>query len=155
MSLDNVIAVAAAAEGQLSLLVFGLASSIPMIVAGAAAIMLVLDRFPVVIWLGAMLLGWIAGEVITSDPVVEPFLHRLLDGRIALTIDGTSTLLGVSPHISLDGRLIESLAAALGAMVVLVAGTIWRRSKLRQVKPEVPAASVNTAEQASRRSGVH
>src|SRR5438477_765572 len=59
MSLDNVIAVAAAAEGQLSLLVLGLASSIPMIIAGAAVIMLLLDRFPVVIWLGAMLLGWI------------------------------------------------------------------------------------------------
>jgi YjbE family integral membrane protein len=155
MSLDNVIAVAAAAEGQLSLLVLGLASSIPMIVAGAAVIMLILDRFPVVIWLGAMLLGWIAGEVIASDPVVEPFLHRLLDGRIALTIDGTSTLLGVSPHISLDGRLIESLAAMLGAIVVLVAGTIWRRRKLGQIKPEVSAASVNTAEQAGRRSGVH
>jgi YjbE family integral membrane protein len=155
MSLDNVIAVAAAAEGQLSLLVLGLASSIPMIVAGAAVIMLLLDRFPVVIWLGAMLLGWIAGEVIASDPVAEPFLHRLLDGRIALTIDGTSALLGVSPHISLDGRLIESLAAALGAMVVLVAGTIWRRSRLGQLKPEVSAASVQTAEQPGRRSGVH
>jgi len=100
-----------------------------MIIAGAAVIMLILDRFPVLVWLGAMLLGWIAGEVIVSDPVIEPFLHRLFDGRIALTIDGTSALFGIAPHISLDGRLIELLAAMLGAIVVLVAGAIWRRRK--------------------------
>src|SRR6185312_17515905 len=51
MSLDNVIAVAAAANGHLSLLVIGLAVSIPMIIAGAALIMLVLDRFPILVWL--------------------------------------------------------------------------------------------------------
>src|SRR6516162_5211496 len=69
MSLDNVIAVAAAANGQVSLLILGLTVSIPMIIAGAALIMLVLDRFPILVWLGAMLLGWIAGDVIASDPV--------------------------------------------------------------------------------------
>src|ERR1700753_1276524 len=74
MSLDNVIAVAAAADGQLSLLVLGHAISIPMIIAGAALIMMILDRFPVLIWLGAMLLGWIAGDVIASDPADHPFL---------------------------------------------------------------------------------
>src|SRR5579863_4155788 len=56
MSLDNVIAVAAAANGELSLLLLGLAISIPMIIAGAALIMMVLDRLPILIWLGAMLL---------------------------------------------------------------------------------------------------
>src|ERR1700744_5912296 len=84
MSLDNVIAVAAAANGQLPLLVLGLAISIPMIVAGAAIIMLVLDRLPVLVWLGAMLLGWIAGDVIASDLAVAPLLHHLLDGKIAV-----------------------------------------------------------------------
>src|SRR5215475_2015544 len=87
MSLDNVIAVAAAANGQLSLLVVGLAVSIPMIIAGAALIMLVLDRFPVLIWLGAMLLGWIAGEVIATDPAIEPLLHHVLDGTVVITIE--------------------------------------------------------------------
>src|ERR1700749_4478895 len=86
ISLDNVIAVAAAANGQLSLLVLGLAISIPMIIAGAALIMMILDRYPVLIWLGAMLLGWIAGDVIASDPAVEPWLHHLLDGSIALQL---------------------------------------------------------------------
>jgi YjbE family integral membrane protein len=146
MSLDNVIAVAAAAEGQLSLLVLGLASSIPMIVAGAALIMLVLDRFPVLVWLGAMLLGWIAGEVIASDPALEPFLHKVLDGRIVLTVDGTSALFGISPHLSLNGQLIEFLAPAIGAFIVLVVGSIWRRRRLKRIEPETPANSVEAAE---------
>ena len=78
MSLDNVIAVAAAANGELALLVLGLAISIPMIIAGAALIMLVLDRFPILVWLGATLLGWIAGDVIATDPAVQPSLERVL-----------------------------------------------------------------------------
>src|SRR5215475_2279724 len=52
------------------------------ITAGAALIMLVLDRFPLLVFFGAMLLGWIAGDVIASDPVVAPVLHHLLDGKI-------------------------------------------------------------------------
>ena len=134
MSLDNVIAVAAAANGQLSLLILGLAISIPMIIAGAALIMMVLDKFPILIWLGALLLGWIAGDVIASDPADHPWLQRLLDGRIELSFDATSNLLHWSPHFSLDGDLLEYLCSALGAIVVLVAGTIWRRRRLRHVE---------------------
>jgi YjbE family integral membrane protein len=63
MSLDNVIAVAAAANGSVPLLIFGLVISIPMIVAGAALIMALLTRLPILVWAGAALLGWIAGEV--------------------------------------------------------------------------------------------
>ena len=74
MSLDNVIAIAAAAGGNMALLVLGLAISIPLIVAGAALIMALLDRFPILIWAGAALLGWIAGEVIATDPVVTAYL---------------------------------------------------------------------------------
>jgi YjbE family integral membrane protein len=132
MSLDNVIAVAAAANGQLSLLILGLAISIPMIIAGAALIMLVLDRFPILVWLGAMLLGWIAGDVIASDPAVTPLLHRLIDGKIVLDITGTSAIFGVAPQLSLDGELAETLSSLLGAIVVLVAGTLWRRRKLAE-----------------------
>ena len=71
MSLDNVIAVAAAAKGNTALLVFGLGISIPLIVAGATIIMALLNFFPLLIWAGAALLGWIAGDVIASDPVVS------------------------------------------------------------------------------------
>jgi YjbE family integral membrane protein len=70
MSLDNVIAVAAAAGGDQSLLIFGLAISVPLIVAGATLTMMILTRFPMLVWAGAGLLGWIAGEVVVSDPVV-------------------------------------------------------------------------------------
>jgi YjbE family integral membrane protein len=126
MSLDNVIAVAAAANGELQLLVLGLAISIPIIIAGAALIMMVLDRLPILVWLGAILLGWIAGDVIATDPAVHPFLHRLLDGRIALELDATSAVFGVAPHLSLDGDLVEYIVSVLGAIAVLVAGSIWR-----------------------------
>lgn len=68
MSLDNVIAIAAAAKGDLTLIVFGLVVSIPMIIAGAAMLMAVLDRFPILVWAGAALLGWIAGEIMIEDP---------------------------------------------------------------------------------------
>jgi YjbE family integral membrane protein len=139
MSLDNVIAVAAAAQGQLALLILGLAISIPMIIAGAALIMLVLDRFPLLVWLGAMLLGWIAGDVIASDPALEPLLKHLLDGQLVLHVDATSALFGAS-HFSLDGDLMGSVASVLGAIVVLVAGSIWRKRSLSQAEHVAPAA---------------
>jgi len=131
MSLDNVIAVAAAAQGQYSLLIIGLAVSIPMIIAGAALIMLVLDRFPVLVWLGAMLLGWIAGDVIASDPVDQTLLHEVLNGQMIFSIDATSAIFGVS-HLSFDGDLMDLAASALGAVVVLIVGSIWRSRKLRE-----------------------
>jgi YjbE family integral membrane protein len=142
MSLDNVIAVAAAANGQLPLLILGLAVSIPIIIAGAALIMLVLDRFPILVWLGATLLGWIAGEVIATDPAVQPLLKRLLDGQIVLNLDATSAVFGVSPHFSLDGDLVEYIASLLGAIIVLTVGSIWRKRKLQQLeKLALPAAA--------------
>jgi YjbE family integral membrane protein len=144
MSLDNVIAVAAAADGQLSLLVLGLAISIPLIIAGAALIMVMLDRFPMLIFIGAILLGWVAGDVIATDPAVEPFLHQLLAGRIALTLDGTSALFGVSRHFSLDGELVETLVPMLGAIVVVLGGMIWRRLKLGPPR-SAKASEVSTA----------
>ena len=70
MSLDNVIAVAAAADGNFALLVFGLGISVPAIIGGATAIAALLNHFPLIVWAGAALLGWIAGDVIASDPVI-------------------------------------------------------------------------------------
>ena len=134
MSLDNVIAVAAAANGQLPLLILGLAISIPMIIAGAALIMMVLDRFPILIWLGATLLGWIAGDVIETDPAVHPFLQRLLDGQIAPYVDAISAMSGIMPHFSLDADLAEYICSILGAITVLAVGSIWRKRKLRQLE---------------------
>lgn len=151
MSLDNVIAVAAAASGQLPLLVLGLAISIPMIIAGAAVIMMVLDRFPVLVWLGAVLLGWIAGDVIESDPAVQPVLHKLLDGTIGLHIDAQSAIFGISPQLNLQGELDGYIASVLGAITVVVAGSIWRKRKLKQLA-NIALPDVGEAMQTVKRS---
>jgi YjbE family integral membrane protein len=74
MSLDNVIAVAGAAKGSMSLVVFGILISIPIIVWGSQFVLRLMDRFPVVITLGAALLGWIAGEMLVTDVTIKPYL---------------------------------------------------------------------------------
>ena len=71
MSLDNVIAVAAAAKGSTTLLVLGLAISIPLVIFGSTLLLKVIERFPIVVWLGAALLGFIAGEIIVDDPALH------------------------------------------------------------------------------------
>jgi YjbE family integral membrane protein len=70
MSLDNVIAVAGAAGGNNALLVFGLGVSVPAIVAGSTVLLALLKYFPLLIWAGAALLGWIAGDMFATDPVI-------------------------------------------------------------------------------------
>jgi YjbE family integral membrane protein len=120
MSLDNVIAIAAAAQGNMALLVIGLGISIPLIVAGAALIMALLDRFPILVWAGAALLGWIVGEVIATDPVIQGYLE---------------------PKFGADGfHYIMLFCALVGAVLVLVVGGIWRRSKLGAQAEKVSAA---------------
>ncbi len=74
MSLDNVIAIAMAAHGNYALLMFGLAVSIPLIMAGAALVISLLERFPIIVWGGAALLGWIAGEIMARDPLISGHL---------------------------------------------------------------------------------
>lgn len=71
MSLDNVIGVAAAAKGNVVLLVVGLVISIPLIIFGSAMLLKIMTRFPVIITLGAGLLGWVAGEMALSDPALN------------------------------------------------------------------------------------
>ena len=127
MSLDNVIAVAAAANGSVPLLILGLAISIPLIVAGAALIMALLNKMPILVWAGAALLGWIAGDVIATDPAVHPKLDALFAGPFGAGLDGVLASLGMAPHFANHGNGGELLLALLGVIVVLVAGTIWRR----------------------------
>ena len=74
MSLDNVVAIAAAAHGSTILIAFGLAISIPLIVFGSQLVLRVLNRFEILVVLGGGLLGWIAGEIIVSDPSVYTHL---------------------------------------------------------------------------------
>jgi len=110
MSLDNVIAIAAAAQGNMALLVIGLGISIPLIVAGAALIMALLDRFPILVWAGAALLGWIVGEVIATDPVILNYLLARFGAEGA--------------------HYIELFSALIGAILVLLVGGYWRRNKI-------------------------
>ena len=141
MSLDNVIAVAAAANGSAPLMVLGLAISIPLIVAGAALIMALLNRLPILVWAGAALLGWIAGDVIATDPAVHSKLQALFDGTFGVKLDAALASFGVAPHFA-NGGNGDVVCAALGVVVVLVAGTIWRRRRARN--PEQPAPSATS-----------
>ena len=71
MSLDNVIAVAAAAKGSMVLLVLGLLISIPLVVLGSTLMIKLMERFPIIVILGAALIGWVAGETILGDRSLE------------------------------------------------------------------------------------
>jgi YjbE family integral membrane protein len=72
MSLDNVIAVAAAAQGSMLLLILGLAISIPLVIFGATLMVKLMERFPIIVVAGAGLIGWVAGETILSDAILAP-----------------------------------------------------------------------------------
>lgn len=104
MSLDNVIAVAAAAKGSTPLLVFGLAVSIPLVIFGSTLLLKVIERFPVIVWLGAALLGFIAGEIAVSDPGIDKWAEHV------------AASFGTSVHG------LGNLAGALGAVLVLAIG---------------------------------
>src|SRR6266571_1684244 len=77
MSLDNVIAVAAAAGGSVVLLILGLAISIPLVIFGATLLIKLMERFPVIITIGAGLIGWVAGEMLVADLALQPWLSGL------------------------------------------------------------------------------
>jgi len=139
MSLDNVIAVAAAANGSMPLLILGLAISVPLIVAGAALIMALLNRLPILVWAGAALLGWIAGDVIATDPAIDPRLDALFAGAFGAKLDSWLASLGMAPHFGNGGNGGEILLAVLGIIVVLVAGAIWRKRSLQNAEQSAKA----------------
>ena len=75
MSLDNVIAVAAAAGGNMVLLILGLAISIPMVIFGSTLMIKLMERFPVIVILGAGLIGWVGGETIMNDKLLHGYVE--------------------------------------------------------------------------------
>jgi YjbE family integral membrane protein len=113
MSLDNIIAVAAASRGSWALLMFGLAASIPLIMAGAAMVIALLERFPVIVWAGAALLGWIAGEILAGDPLFT----RYLDPAMVHSV-----------HLA---------GATFGAVLVVLIGILRRRWSRRSAPDRV------------------
>jgi YjbE family integral membrane protein len=106
MSLDNVLAVAAASKGNLFLLIFGLALSIPIVVGTSTLLSRLMDRYPFIIFLGSALLGKVAGEMIITDPVLMDALNP-----------GTYTIYGVE---------------ALFTIGVVVAGKLLARRSINK-----------------------
>lgn len=117
MSLDNVIAIAAAAKGHVALFVFGLAISIPLIVAGARIVMELLTRYPVLVWAGGALLGWISGQVVATDPIIFDYVAQHYGGHAA--------------------ELVEYGSALAGAVLVVAIGWSVRRNRESKSKLDV------------------
>jgi predicted tellurium resistance membrane protein TerC len=108
MSLDNVIAIAGAAEQadpsqRTGLIIFGLLVSVPFIVFGSQIILKLLDRYPIIILLGGALLGWIAGGLMVTDPVAKPFIPQT--------------------------DMVRYVASGLGAVVVVAIAKMFERRR--------------------------
>jgi YjbE family integral membrane protein len=111
MSLDNIIAVAAVARGDFALLAIGLVFSIPLVIAGAALTSTLFGRFPILIWAGAALLGWVGGETIASDPAILRATTSAFGEKIA-------------------GQIAPAAGCA-GVALVIAAGGLWRRRRAK------------------------
>jgi YjbE family integral membrane protein len=128
MSLDNVIAIAGAAESaggdhKMPLVVFGLLVSIPIIVWGSQLVIKLMDRFPVIITLGGMLLGWIAGTMMVSDPALLAWVPTVAAARPELPPE-------VLPALRYG-------AGISGALLVLAIGVVLRRKATAAPKPQI------------------
>jgi YjbE family integral membrane protein len=115
MSLDNVLAIAAAAGGETQLIILGLIISIPLVVFGAGVLTWILDRLPILVWAGSALLGWVAGELIATEPVLHSYVLA-----IAGTFDVSAKFVA---------RTVEIAGAVL---VVLVGWLILKASRARR-----------------------
>jgi YjbE family integral membrane protein len=131
MSLDNVVAIAAVAKGSWMLLSLGLAISIPLIVAGAALITMVFERWPILVWAGAGLLGWLAGDLLISDPAIVERIGEETSARYDLW------------------------AAAAGALIVVAIGYLRKKMQARAAAANKPRRIAKTTRvPAPRRSRV-
>jgi YjbE family integral membrane protein len=93
MSLDNVIAIAGAARGSAHLIIFGLVLSVPIVMFGAGFLLKTLERYPLLVWAGAALLGWVSGEMMASDLIVSNYLTNYIDHQAlerSLSVIGAS-----------------------------------------------------------------
>jgi len=105
MSLDNVIAVAAAAQGSMVLLILGLAISIPLVIFGSTLMIKLMERFPVIVVLGAALIGWVGGETIVSDFVFKDYLAANHWVHYAGAVLGAAFVVGAGKVIQARSRL--------------------------------------------------
>jgi predicted tellurium resistance membrane protein TerC len=113
MSLDNVIAVAAAAGDSVTLLILGLAISIPLVIFGSTLLVKVMERFPVIVTAGGALLGFVAGEMAVTDPALDGWMSanfQMLDNRPVLA-----------------GFRLEVIVGLAGALLVVLVGKLAAR----------------------------
>jgi YjbE family integral membrane protein len=114
MSVDNVIAIAGAAESagshQLPLVIFGLVVSIPIIVAGSQIVLKLMDRFPLIITLGGMLLGWIAGQMAYTDPAVKAYVPADKTWEYAAAAAGALLVLAIGKALQARRKAAHSAA---------------------------------------------
>ncbi|BCB20760.1 TerC family protein [Bosea sp. ANAM02] len=127
MSLDNVLAIAAAARGHFELFVFGLLLTIPLIIFGARMLSAVLERFPILIWLGAALLGWIAGEMLLSDMAVMQWLQVHMPSWVQSVPVSETNPAGLLP-----AKVPFYTAAVLGAAFVCIVGYALKKKPIDQ-----------------------
>jgi YjbE family integral membrane protein len=160
MSLDNVIAVAAAAKGDYLLLGLGLAVSIPVVIGGSALFLALLRRFPWVLWLGGALLGWIAGGLLPADPIVAQYIARqygmpvvpswwptdvaaisdYIAQKATVTVDTAYSWLGSAGHLAF-GVVAEPVGlacAVAGAIIVVTAGLLLAKARAAEAGATPP-----------------
>ena len=116
MSLDNVIGVAAAAKGSIVLLVLGLLISIPLVIFGATMLMKLMERFPIIITIGAAILGWVSGEMAVTDPSIVAWVTQ-------------------------NAHWLDIVGPAAGAVFVVVVGKALAARASKEEKPAIDLAS--------------
>ena len=127
MSIDNVIAVAAAAGGSMTLLILGLAISIPLVIFGSTLLLHLMERWPIIITIGGGLLGFVAGEMLVTDPALNDWL-----AGAGVQFDGDKPKVG--------GLSLEIICGVIGAVIVIAAGTLI--GKRRAMRAAVHEATV-------------
>jgi YjbE family integral membrane protein len=130
MSLDNVIAVAAAAGGSVVLLILGLAISIPLVIFGATLLLKLMERYPVIITIGAGLIGWVAGEMLITDSALSGWLAGL-----GVQFESGKPFVG--------GWSLEYLCGALGVVFVVALGSWLAKRKRGDAESGGPAANAD------------
>jgi YjbE family integral membrane protein len=132
MGLDNAVAVAAVANGRYVLLGLGLAVSIPIVVAGSAIILALLERFPIIVWAGGGVLGWVAGELLVSDPLIAAGLSAMA----LMNTSANSPIWGGAQRLAnqLGVNLVDMAFGILGAGIVILAGVAWRHARAPDAK---------------------
>jgi YjbE family integral membrane protein len=121
MSLDNVLAIAGAAGGNMQLIVVGLAISIPLVVFGSTVLMWLLNHLPILVWAGSALLGWVAAELIVTEPVLQTYVTHF------------------AQSLDVPMKFVTRGAETLGAVVVVLAGWIIIKASRSRAAAKQPA----------------